>query len=370
MTRALICAVLCFLLVFPLWGCARNPSANDSASANNSRSSQPQPGSPAQAQASPQSDAPKYSGPIQFTDVTAAAGINFKHNSGAYGKKYLPETVGSGCAFIDYDNDGWQDILLVNSMDWPDHKTGKRSVPALYHNNHNGTFTDVTKQAGLDVEMYGIGCAVGDFDNDGYDDIYITCLGPNHLFRNLGNGKFQDVTQKAGVADSKFSTSAVWFDYDKDGKLDLFVCNYVDWSIDRDLFCSLDGKDKSYCTPESYKGQSPTLYHNNGDGTFTDVTKQAGLYDPACKSLGVALIDYNNDGWVDLFVSNDTQPNKLYKNNGDGTFKDEAMTAGVAFSEAGVARAGMGVDAADFDGSGRQSLVIGNFSNEMMALYH
>jgi hypothetical protein len=307
---------------------------------------------------------------LQFTDVTAAAGIHFKHNSGAAGKHYLPETVGSGCAFLDYDNDGFQDILLINSMSWPGAKSAKPSYPALYHNNHDGTFTDVTKEAGLAVEMYGLGCAVGDYDNDGLPDIYITCLGPNHLFHNLGNGKFADVTQKAGVGDRGFSTSAVWFDYDNDGKLDLFVCNYVDWAIDKDLYCTLDGKNKSYCTPESYKGQSPTLYHNRGDGTFEDVTKKAGLYDPACKSLGVALLDFDGDGKIDLFVSNDTQPNKLYKNNGNGTFTDVAVSAGVAFSEAGTARAGMGVDAADYDGSGRQSLIIGNFSNEMMALYH
>ncbi|HEY3134805.1 MAG TPA: CRTAC1 family protein, partial [Blastocatellia bacterium] len=325
--------------------------------------------SAAEVQAPQATEAPRYSGPIQFTDVTSPAGIHFKHNSGAFGKKYLPETVGSGGAFLDYDNDGWQDILLVNSMSWPGH-AGPKSYPALYHNNRNGTFTDVTKEAGLAVEMYGIGCAVADYDNDGFDDIYVTCLGGNHLFRNLGNGKFQDVTGKAGVGDPGFSTSAIWFDYDKDGKLDLFVCNYVEWSIDKDLFCTLDGKNKSYCTPESYKGQSSTLYHNRGDGTFENVTQRAGLYDPTSKSLGVAMLDYDNDGWPDLFVANDTQPNKLYRNNGNGTFTDNAMTAGVAFSEAGVARAGMGVDAADYDGSGRQSLIIGNFSNEMMALYH
>jgi hypothetical protein len=355
-------------ILTPLLGCVTAPSAEQSATAAKQKDPSADPAA-AQAQAPQATEAPRYSGPIQFTDVTAQAGIKFKHNSGAFGKKYLPETVGSGCAFLDYDNDGWQDILLVNSMNWPDHK-GQKSFPALYHNNRNGTFTDVTKDAGLAVELYGLGCAIADFDNDGNVDIYITCLGANHLFRNLGGGKFQDVTARAGVGDAGFSTGALWFDYDKDGKLDLFVCNYVEWSIDKDLYCTLDGKNKSYCTPESYKGHSATLYRNKGDGTFEDVTQRAGLYDPTCKSLGVAMIDFDNDGWMDLFVANDTQPNKLYRNNGNGAFTDAAMTAGVAFSEAGVARAGMGVDAADYDGSGRASLIIGNFSNEMMALYH
>ena len=309
------------------------------------------------------------SGPLQFTDITARAGIHFVHNSGAFGKKYLPETMGSGVCFIDYDNDGWQDILLVNSMDWPGHKT-HTSYPALYHNNRDGTFTDVTKQAGLDVEMYGMGCAVGDFDNDGYDDIYITAVGKNHLFRNLGNGKFADVTAKAGVSDPGFSTSAIWFDYDNDGKLDLFVSHYVDWSPETDQFCSLDGKNKSYCTPQVYKGQSATLYHNLGHGRFEDVTKRAGLYDPTSKSLGIAMLDYDNDGWMDLFVGNDTEPDKLYHNNHNGTFTEMAVPAGVAYGESGTTRAGMGVDAGDYDHSGRQGLVVGDFTNEGMALYH
>jgi hypothetical protein len=312
---------------------------------------------------------PRPSGAIEFTDVTAQAGIRFKHNSGAFGKKYLPETIGSGCAFIDYDNDGWQDILLVNSTNWPEQKGGK-SFPALYHNNKDGTFTNVTVQAGLAVDMYGIGVTVGDYDNDGNDDIYITCVGPNHLFRNLGNGKFADVTAKAGVGDPGFSTSAVWFDYDNDGKLDLFVGNYVEWSPEKDIYCTLDNKNKSYCTPQTYKGQSATLYHNRGNGTFENTTQKAGLSDPSGKTLGIALLDYDTDGWLDLFVANDTEPNKLYHNNKNGTFTDEGIAAGVAFSAAGTARAGMGVDAADYDGSGRPSVIIGNFTNESMALYH
>jgi len=306
--------------------------------------------------------------PPVFTDVTAASGIKFRHVNGAFGKKFLPETLGSGCAFLDYDNDGWQDILLINSTHFPS-QTGAAGYPALYHNNKNGTFTDVTREAGLAVEMYGMGVAAADYDNDGNVDIYVTALGQNRLFRNQGGGKFKDVSAAAGVAHEGFSTGAMWLDYDRDGHLDLFVADYVEWTAANDLFCSLDGKSKSYCTPESYKGRSPTLYHNRGDGTFEDVTKKAGLLDPASKALGVALIDVDDDGWPDIFVANDTQPNRLYRNRRDGTFQDMGMTAGVAFNEAGVARAGMGVDAADIDGSGRQTLVIGNFSNEMMSLY-
>ena len=304
----------------------------------------------------------------QFTDATAAAGIRFRHTSGAFGKKYLPETLGSGAAFLDVDSDGWQDILLVNSRGWPG-RPGAPSYPALYRNNRNGTFTDITRSAGLAVEMYGFGVAAADYDNDGDTDIYITALGPNRLFRNNGGLRFEDVTVRAGVGDPGFSTSAVWFDYDRDGRLDLFVGNYVEWSPEKDLFCTLNGKTKSYCTPESYKGQSPTLYHNAGDGTFENVTRKAGVYDPSAKTLGLALIDFDNDGRLDVFAANDTQPNRLYRNKGDGTFSDVGVMAGVAFNEAGVAHAGMGADAADYDGSGRQSLIIGNFSNEMMALY-
>ena len=315
-----------------------------------------------------QADGVRPSGPIRFTDVTAQAGIHFRHNSGAFGKKYLPETMGSGVCVLDYDQDGWQDIFFVNSKDWPGHGSGK-SYPALYRNNHDGTFTDITKEAGLAAEIYGLGCAVGDFDNDGHDDLYVTALDGNHLFRNLGNGKFQDVTAKAGVRDSGFSTGAVWFDYDNDGKLDLFVSHYVEWSLATDQTCSLDTKHKSYCTPELYKGQSGTLFHNNGNGVFENVTKKAGLYDPTSKSLGIALIDFDDDGWIDLFVANDTQPNKLYRNNHDGTFTDAALEAGVAYSDAGKKRAGMGADAGDYDLSGKQSLVIGNFTNESLSLY-
>jgi len=307
---------------------------------------------------------------IQFRDVTQSAGIHFVHNNGAFGKKFLPETMGPGVAFIDYDNDGWPDIFLVNGMDWPGH-VQKHSTPKLYRNNHDGTFADVTHKAGLDVEMFGMGVAVGDYDNDGYDDLFVTAYGQSHLFHNNSDGTFTDVTQKAGLLGPKeFSTSAAWVDYDKDGHLDLVVGNYVQWTPETDLYCTLDGKSKSYCTPESYKGTSVRLWHNRGNGTFEDVTQKAGLGDPTSKTLGLAVLDFDNDGWPDLLFSNDTQPNKLYRNNGNGTFTEKAVVAGIAFSEDGVARAGMGVDAADYDHSGFPSLLITNFANQMLSLYH
>ncbi len=311
---------------------------------------------------------------VRFTDVTAQAGIHFEHNSGAFGGKFLPETLGSGCAFLDYDRDGWQDILLINGTDWPGHKK-RRTTLHLYHNNGNGTFSDVTQRAGLDVEMYGMGVAVGDYNNDGFPDILITCVGQNRLFRNTGKGTFVDVTSTSGLGKREgFSTSALWFDYDRDGLLDLFVCNYVKWSPEHDVFCSLDGKHKSYCTPEAYRGATCWLFHNRGDGTFEDVTAASGIFDSSSKSLGVALFDdrHNDDqhdGWPDLLVANDTQPNKLYRNQHNGTFKDSAVEAGLAFSSEGKARAGMGVDVADFDNSGTPGVAITNFDNEMIGLY-
>ncbi len=305
---------------------------------------------------------------VHFTDVTAAAGIRFVHNSGRAGHKWLPETMGSGCAFFDADGDGWPDILLINGKDWTAH--GRRSTAALYRNNRNGTFTDITRGSGLDIEIYGLGVAVADYDNDGREDLYITALDGDHLFHNEGGGRFRDVTRESGIRNAAFGASAVWFDYDRDGKLDLFVANYVRWTAKADLWCSLDGATKSYCTPESYQGTSSKLYHNLGNGRFEDVTEKAGLYDPTSKSLGVAVIDYDNDGWPDLFVANDTQPNKLYHNNRNGTFTEEGLRAGVAFGEDGVARGAMGADAADYDHSGRMHLLVGNFSNQMLGLYH
>ena len=306
---------------------------------------------------------------FRFTDVTTQAGIQFQHNGGAFGGKFLPETLGSGCAFLDYDRDGWQDILLINGADWPGHKKNRTTL-RLYHNNGNGTFTDVTTHAGLDVELYGMGVAVGDYNNDGFPDILVTCVGQNRLFRNTGKGTFVDVTNVSGLGKREgFSTSALWFDYDRDGLLDLFVCNYVKWSPEHDVFCSLDGKHKSYCTPEAYRGATCWLFHNRGDGTFEDVTAASGIFDSSSKSLGVALLDDNHDGWPDLLVANDTQPNKLYRNLHNGKFKDAAVEVGLAFSSEGKARAGMGVDIADFDNSGAPGVAITNFDNEMIGLY-
>ena len=307
--------------------------------------------------------------PVQFRNVTSEAGLTFKHNNGAFGKKYLPETMGSGAAFLDYNNDDWQDILLINGKNWPGRKRS-RSTMALYHNNRDGTFSDVTRKAGLNLEMYGMGCAAGDYDNDGWVDLYVSALGQDRLFRNQRDGTFLDVTRKAGLGNPEFATSVAWLDYDRDGNLDLVVTNYVEWSIKTDIRCSLDGVNKSYCTPESYPGVSSRLFRNRGDGTFADVTREAGLHDPKSKALGVAVFDAQDDGWPDLLLANDTQPNKLYINRKDGTFRDEGISAGVAFSEDGTVRGAMGVDAADYDGSGLASLVIGNFSNEMLNLYH
>lgn len=365
--------VIVYSLSLLACGCKREastePKANPPADATSPSQTQPAAAaSEATTAATAQPSRTRPSGPIEFVDVTAQAGIHFKHNTGAFGKKYLPETMGSGVCVIDYDNDGWPDIFFVNSMDWQEHKTGK-SYPALYHNNHDGTFTDVTKQAGLAIETYGLGCAVGDYDNDGFEDLYLTTVGSNHLFHNLRNGKFIDVTDKAGVASPGFSASAAWVDYDNDGKLDLLVTHYIEWSIEKDQYCTLDNKNKSYCTPQTYKGETQRLYHNKGNGVFEDVTKKAGLFDPTAKGLGIALLDYDNDGWIDLFITNDTEPNKLYHNNHDGTFTDVGVAAGVAFSESGRVRAGMGTDAGDFDGSGFPGLIIGNFTNESMALY-
>lgn len=305
---------------------------------------------------------------ITFVDVSSQSGVQFLHHNGAIGKKWLPETIGSGCAFVDLDGDGWADIFLLNGKDW---KTGgTKHLPALYRNNKNGTFSEITKSSGLDVEMYANGVAVADYDNDGLPDIYVTALEGDHLFHNEGHSHFRDVTATSGIRNANFGTSAAWFDFDRDGMADLVVANYVKWSAAADVYCSMDGKTKSYCTPESYKGESLKLYRNLGHGRFEDVTKKAGLENTTSKSLGVVTFDYSGDGWPDLFIANDTQPNKLYRNNKNGTFTEIGIESGLGYGDDGVARGAMGADAADYDHSGHPHLLVGNFSKQLMALYH
>lgn len=307
---------------------------------------------------------------IRFVDATKAAGIRFEHFTGAFGKKYLPETLGSGIAVLDANGDGRQDVLLLNGTSWPAQPRAAGTTARLFRNKGDGAFEDVTTQSGLDVSLYGMGAAAADYDNDGHQDLLITTVGQSRLFRNDGKGRFVDVTDRAGLGGrTAFSTSAVWVDYDRDGHLDLLICNYVKWTPESDVFCSTDGKTKSYCTPEAYRGTTSWLFRNRGNGTFQDVTAAAGLFDPTSKALGVAMLDYDVDGWPDLFVANDTQPNKLYRNQRNGTFIEAAVQAGLAFSDDGQARAGMGTDAADIDNSGLPSVVVTNFSGEMLGLY-
>ncbi len=337
---------------------------------------------------------------ITLNDMTQPAGIRFSHNNGAFGAKLLPETMGAGVGFIDYDQDLDPDLFVVNGRDWT-HKEMEAfkngagrdmasSIPAklpkrggtcrLYQNNGNGTFTDVTDGSGIDVPMFGMGVSVGDYDNDGRPDLYVTAVGRNYLFRNVGPGAFQDVSQQAGVRDSGWSAGSAFLDYDKDGKLDLFVCHYVEWTPATDIFNTVDGKSKAYTTPEQYTGQACRLFKNVGGGRFADVSAKAGILKrkgnaesagkPLLgKSLGVAICDYDANGWPDIVVANDTEPNYLFRSNGDGTYNEVALEAGAALSESGVARAAMGVDAGDIDGSGRESLLFGNFSNQMLGLY-
>ena len=305
-----------------------------------------------------------------LSDATSTARLQVTHYTGAFGRKYLPETLGSGVAVFDADGDGYQDVLLVSGTSWPDQPKPPGPTTRLFRNSGNGAFEDITVKSGLSAPIYGMGAAAADYDNDGKQDLLITAIGQSRLFRNTGEGRFLDVTERAGLAGhTGFSTSALWVDYDRDGDLDLLICNYVRWTPETDVFCSADGKEKSYCTPEAYSGATSWLFRNRGNGSFEDVTAAAGLLDPTSKALGVTMLDYDVDGWMDLFVANDTQPNKLYRNQQNGTFVETAVQAGLAFSEDGRARAGMGTDAADFDNSGVPSVVVTNFSGEMIGLY-
>jgi hypothetical protein len=302
--------------------------------------------------------------------VTESAGITFRHESGRTGRFYLPETMGSGCAFLDFDGDGHLDLFLVNSRDLSlPPASGIGPTSALYRNNGDDTFTDVAANAGLAVACYGLGCAVADYDNDGDPDLYLTARGANLLFRNNGNGTFSEVGRQAGVADPRFSTSAAFVDYDRDGRLDLFVCNYCVWSPELNVVVT-DARGRPHMAgPRRYKGESSALYRNRGDGTFEDVTRRAGVYSAAGKSLGILVFDVDDDGWLDLVVANDLEPNLLYRNNGDGAFREIGVEAGIAYSNAGVARAGMGIDSADIANDGRDAIVIGNNSTEGLALF-
>jgi len=307
--------------------------------------------------------------PPWFTDVTARAGIKFAHTSGAFGKKYLPETIGSGVVFFDADGDSWQDLLFVNSSNWPGRPAAKTTA-ALYRNRGDGTFADVTRGSGLDVDLYGIGAAAADFDNDGNQDVYITALGGNRLFRGLGGGKFADVTQTAGVADGGFSTSVLWFDYDNDGRLDLFVVNYVQWSPETNRVCRDEVRNIAiYCHPRSFQGLPNRLYRNRGDGTFEDVSARSGIGRHAGKGMSVAFADFDHDGRLDAFVTNDTVPNFLFRNNGDGTFAETALLAGVSVPDSGRPVSSMGADFQDYDNDGWEDIHFTALTGETFPLF-
>ncbi len=328
---------------------------------------------------------------VKFVDVTTEVGIEFKHNNGATGRKLLPETMGGGVAVLDFDNDGDQDVLFVNSNDWPeDQDAGKPSITKspsskspstmVLYRNDEGTFTDVSAGSGLDVSMYGMGAAVGDFDNDGLVDVFITAVGSNALFRNLGDGKFEDVTATAGVAGdaARWSSSAGWFDYDNDNDLDLFVANYVEWTraYDESQNFQLVGGGRAYGRPQNFEGTFPYLYRNEGSGKFADVSREAGVQIrnpltsvPLAKSLGVTFCDLDLDGYVDILLANDTVQNLLLRNTGQGKFSEIGVLSGIAFDSSGNARGAMGIDVAPFRGSSAMAIAIGNFANEMTALY-
>jgi hypothetical protein len=309
--------------------------------------------------------------PVTFEEVPAkTSGITWVHTNAHSPDRHLPETVGAGCAFFDYDNDGWMDIYLVNSGRSDFFTPATPLKNALYHNNHDGTFTDVTDKAGVAGGTFGMGVAAADYDDDGWVDLYITSYGRNILYHNNGNGTFTDVTDKAGVAAPGWSTNAVWFDYDNDGKLDLFVSSFVYYDKTLNVLCTDDVNRRYYCIPRYYKPRPSHLFHNNGNGIFTDVSKESGIADSPGKSFGAVATDVNNDGRIDLFVANDTMPNFLFINKGGGKFEETGLAAGVAFSESGKARSGMGVDAADYDGDGWQDLFVANIEQEFFSLYH
>lgn len=300
----------------------------------------------------------------------AVSGITFRHSNGRSADYYLPETTGGGCAFLDYDDDGWMDIYLVNSgkCDFLDPEPPLRN--ALYRNNHDGTFTDVTEKAGVAAGGYGMGAAVGDYNGDGFPDLYVAQYGRSILYRNNGDGTFADVTEKAGVAAPGWASSAVWFDYDNDGRLDLFVCGFVNFTKETNQQCGVTKDERAYCIPRIYPPGRCWLFHNNGDGTFTNVSRESGVGAIGSKAWGVVATDINNDGLMDLWVANDTLPDFLFVNRGKGKFEEIGLSAGVAYSQEGRARSGMGVDSADYDQDGHQDLFVTNVDQEMYSIYH
>jgi hypothetical protein len=306
-----------------------------------------------------------------FAEVPpASSGIAWSHTAGLSSEMYLPETVGAGCAFLDFDNDGWMDIYLVNSGPCDFYQPPKPLSNVLYRNNRDGTFSDVTAKAGVAGTAYGMGIAVGDYDGDGLSDIYLTQYPNSILYHNNGDGTFTDVTAKAGVSAPGLATSAVWFDYDKDGRLDLFVCRFADFSKSKNVFCGGRGPgERFYCKPNVFAPTHSWLFHNNGDGTFTDVSVSSGIARSPAKAWGVVAADINGDGVMDLFVANDTSPNSLFLNRKKGIFEDSGLLAGIGFNPFGVARSGMGVDAADYDQDGRLDLFVANVDHEMYSLY-
>jgi hypothetical protein len=301
--------------------------------------------------------------PVRFVDVANSLGVRFRHTSGKSGRLYFAETMGAGCAFFDYDGDGKLDLFLVNSSRLPGFPGSGPFYSALYHQRPDGTFADVTQEAGLAVDGYGMGAAVGDYDNDGHPDLYLSGYGRSFLFHNNRDGTFTDVSRQAGTPGPAWGASAAWFDFDRDGYLDLFVCSYCRWTPALNRSCG-DSSGPYLCGPKYYEGTSSVLYHNNGNGTFVDVTKRAGVDNPSGKALGVLAEDLDGDGWPDLIVANDTTPNWLFHNNRDGTFTDRGMETGIAYSGTGQARAGMGIDTADYEHSGREAVFIGNNSTE------
>jgi enediyne biosynthesis protein E4 len=310
--------------------------------------------------------------PVTFVDVARSAGIVFHHDNAASSQKYLIETMGSGCGWIDYDQNGLLDLYLVNGASTRVYTPKQPLRSALYRNNGDGTFTDITKAAGVGAEgLFGMGIAVGDYDNDGFPDLLVLGYGRCILYHNNGDGTFADVTARAGVENAgRWASSAAWFDFDNDGRLDLVIANYVDWSPERNFYCGDEGPGmRSYCHPDDFHGQPPTLYHNNGDGTFTDVSKLSGVGLKGGNGLGVVTFDYDNDGWQDIFIANDHMPNFLFHNNRDGTFREVGYAAGVAVSSDGQFEAGMGTDAADTSGDGRMDLIVTHLDMQLARLY-